>query len=395
MTVLSARAGCLLALCVVALAGASSAAASPALKLGITDDARVFAESERTFAKLGELRPQILRVNLHWNIVAARRPRKPTNHRDPRYDWSGYDRLALAAKARRIRLLFTIVSTPRWANGGRDWNYPPTHARALQQFAFAAASRYSGRYDVFADPYVDGVLPRVKMWTAWNEPNLKFFLRPVPRPWRMSYATAAARAYAKICNAVMRGVHAAQSRMNGEKVACGVTSPRQKRNAPSTGPLEFLAALRRTNARFDVYAHHPHPPSYRRRPGTPPGARGTVTLGNIRVLTSLLNRLYGPKRLWITEYGYQTRPPDHFGVSLRGQAAYLREAYVIAKRHPRIDMLVWFLLRDEATRRVPGKLGLPGWQSGLLFDQRTRGGRAKPAFTRFRCLASRRSTARC
>jgi hypothetical protein len=363
--------------------------------LGIMDDARVFAESERTFAKLRELRPQVLRVNLHWNVVAPRQPRNPSNHRDPRYDWSAYDRLALEAKARRIRLLFTIVSTPRWANGGRDWNYPPRRPGSLQSFAFAAASRYSGRHDAFADPYVDGVLPRVKMWTAWNEPNLEFFLRPVARRPGTSYATAAARTYAKICNAVTRGVHAAQSWMSGEKVACGVTSPRQKRNAPSTGPLEFMTALRRTNARFDVYSHHPHPPNYRRRPGTPPDSRRTVTLGNIKVLTSLLNRLYGRKRLWITEYGYQTRPPDYYGVSLGGQAAYVREAYAIAKRHPRIDMLVWFLLRDEPTRRVPGKLGLPGWQSGLLFDQRTYRGRAKPSFAVFRCLARRRSTAAC
>ena len=363
--------------------------------LGITDDARVFAEPESTFGKLAELRPQVLRVNLHWNAVAREQPLDPGNHTDPSYDWAAYDRAALEAKARGISLLFTIVSTPRWANGGRDWNYPPTRPSSLEAFAFAAASRYSGRYDAFNDPYVDGVLPRVKMWTAWNEPNLAYFLRPVPRPRGMPYATAAARAYAKICNAVMRGVHAAQRGASGEKVACGVTSPRQKRHAPSTGPLEFLSALRRTSARFDVYAHHPHPPIYTRRPGTPPDSRRTVTLGNIDVLLSLLGRLYGPKRLWITEYGYQTRPPDDYGVSLRGQAAYLREAYALAKRNPRIDMLIWFLLRDEPTRRVPGKLGLPGWQSGLLYDWRTNLGREKPAFARFRCLAARRSAARC
>jgi hypothetical protein len=391
----SARACFLFAACALALAGASSASASPALKLGIMDDARVFAESERTFGKLRELRPRVLRVNLHWNVVARRQPSNPSNHRDPSYNWSAYDRLALEAKARRIGLLFTIVSTPRWANGWRDWNYPPRRFALLQSFAFAAASRYSGRYDASQDPNVDVMVPRVKMWAAWNEPNLEYFLRPVPRPRGMSYASAAARTYAKICNAVVRGVHAAQRRMSGEKVACGLTSPRRKARAASTGPLEFLAALRRTNARFDVYAHHPHPPIYTRRPGTPPDAPRTVTLGNIGVLTSLLNRLYGPKRLWITEYAYQTRPPDYYGVSLRGQAAYLREAYAIAKRHPRIDMLVWFLLRDERTRRVPGRRGLPGWQSGLLFDQRTHRGRAKPSFAVFRCLARRHSTAAC
>jgi hypothetical protein len=217
--------------CALALAGTSSATASPALKLGMIDDARVFAEHERTFAKLRELRPQVLRVNLHWNVVARRQPSNPSSHRDPSYNWLAYDRLALEAKARRISLLFTIVSTPRWANGWRDWNYPPRRLASLQSFAFAAASRYSGRYDASEDPNVDAVLPRVKMWAAWNEPNLEYFLRPVPRPRRTSYASAAARTYARICNAVVRGVHAAQSRMSGEKVACGLTSPRRKPRA--------------------------------------------------------------------------------------------------------------------------------------------------------------------
>ena len=363
--------------------------------LGITDDARVFGDSRRTFMHLGRLRPHVLRVNLHWNVVARRRPRNPANHEDRRYDWGAYDGVALAAKARGIPLLFTIVSTPRWANGGRRWNHPPRYARALQEFAFAAASRYSGRYDLLADPDERRVLPRVKMWTAWNEPNLGYFLRVVRWPRGVSYATAAARTYAPLCNAVMRGVHAAQRRMSGEKVACGVTSPRKKEGPRSTGPLEFLLALKRAGGRFDVYAHHPHPPIYTRPPGAPPRSPRTITLGNINVLLSLLRRLYGPKHLWITEYGYQTRPPDYYGVSLRGQSAYLRQAYAIAKRHPRIDVLVWFLLRDEATRRVPGVYGLPGWQSGLMYDQRTRRGRAKPAFFRFRCLAVRRSASAC
>jgi hypothetical protein len=98
-----------------------------------------------------------------------------------------------------------------------------------------------------------------------------------------------------------------------------------------------------------------------------------VLLGNINELIKELTRLYGPKKLWITEYGYQTRPPDRaFGVSWAKQAAYLRQAVRIARRNPRIDMMVWFLLRDET------RLG--GWQSGLLTATMVR----KPAFAAFR-----------
>ena len=96
----------------------------------------------------------------------------------------------------------------------------------------------------------------------------------------------------------------------------------------------------------------------------PPGKRGNaptaVTLGNINVLIKEVTKLYGNKRLWITEYGYQTNPPDRiFGVSYANQARYLTQAYGIARRHPRIDMFLWFLLKDERII-VPTRAGSPG-----------------------------------
>ena len=36
-----------------------------------------------------------------------------------------------------------------------------------------------------------------------------------------------------------------------------------------------------------------------------------MTLGNIGDLITLVTQLYGNKRIWITEYGYQTNPPGH------------------------------------------------------------------------------------
>jgi hypothetical protein len=99
-----------------------------------------------------------------------------------------------------------------------------------------------------------------------------------------------------------------------------------------------------------------------------------VTLRNLDVLIRELTRLYGRKRVWITEYGYQTNPPDRaFGVSFVKQARYLTQAYAIARAHKRIDMMIWFLMRDEA------RIG-NGWQSGLY----TASGRRKPSWTAFR-----------
>ncbi len=86
-----------------------------------------------------------------------------------------------------------------------------------------------------------------------------------------------------------------------------------------------------------------------------------------------MTRLYGPKRIWLTEYGYETNPPDRvMGVSWSQQARFLTEAVEIAFANPRIDILMWFLLRDEAR--------IVGWQSGLMTATGTR----KPAFAAFR-----------
>ena len=129
---------------------------------------------------------------------------------------------------------------------------------------------------------------------------------------------------------------------------------------------------------FDAYAHHPYYGSPMESPTTkpPPGKRGqdptAVTLPNLDVLTKTLTELYGNMRIWITEYGYQTNPPDaFFGVSYAKQAAYLTQAVAIARKNPRVDMFLWFLLKDESRPE--------GWQSGLM----TAGGVKKPSFSAF------------
>ena len=111
-----------------------------------------------------------------------------------------------------------------------------------------------------------------------------------------------------------------------------------------------------------------------RRPGTSGQAATAVTLGNFDTLVSELNRLYGRRtRIWITEYGYQTNPPDRIiGVPYGKQASYLTQATTYARRHPQIDLFLWFLLRDEPR--------LSGWQSGLV----TVDGKRKASFNAFR-----------
>ena len=45
-----------------------------------------------------------------------------------------------------------------------------------------------------------------------------------------------------------------------------------------------------------------------------------VELGNINDLIKVVTQLYGNKRIWITEYGYQTNPPDRALRRLAGRS---------------------------------------------------------------------------
>jgi hypothetical protein len=352
------------------------AAAARGMLVGIYDPIQPVDSPEKTFPTLVKLRAQIIRLDLNWNVVASKEPASPADPSDPAYDWSGYDRTVLNAAKNKIQVLFTIYGTPRWAQGKQKGvNRAPRRMASLKYFALAAAKRYSGKFQ--RDDKTK--LPAVRRWLAWNEPNNPLFLKPQwAKVGKRRYIPIAAKTYAQICTAIWTGVHA--SRLNKEVVGCGATDPRGNNAArsrrPSISPIAFLNALKKYGLRhFDVYAHHPYYGRPGESPATMPKGKQTVTLANIGVLTKLLSKLYGNKKLWITEYGYQTRPPDRaFGVSWIKQAKYLTQAYKIARRNPRITMMLWFLLKDE------GRLG--GWQSGLF----TAGGKKKPAYDAFRRL---------
>jgi hypothetical protein len=379
------RAAAALAATLVALAVvlAPSASASPSLKVGIFDDGVVlYGEPDIVFPQLAKTGTQLLRVNLWWSgpgiSVATRKPKRPGDPKDPAYNWDTYDRTVRFSIVNNIQPIFSIIGTPPWANAAKGWNVAPTNARDLRLFAAAAQKRYSGTF-----VNADGItLPRVSLWMAWNEPNNPVFLKPQYRRTGKTWAIQSGRDYAKMCNAVVQGVKSIQ---RSSTVACGATGPRGNNNPnssrPSVSPLPFLRAMKLGGAKgFDAYAHHPYYGSPAETPSTPPppGKRGrpptAVTLGNIDVLIKEIDRLYGKRmRIWVTEYGYQTNPPDRFyGVTYSKQAKYLTQAVSVVRANPRIDVFLWFLLRDEE------RLG--GWQSGLTTFE----GKRKSSFNAFR-----------
>ena len=138
-------------------------------------------------------------------------------------------------------------------------------------------------------------------------------------------------------------------------------------------PASALAAATAAHAKLDAYAHHPYPLSPRETPSSG-GCKNcpSITMATIPKLLILVRRSFGPKPIWLTEYGYQTNPPDTFlGVSPKRQATLLSLAAMRAWRLPRVTMLIQYLYRDEAV--------LSRFQTGLVFAN----GQPKPSLQGF------------
>ena len=381
-------AGVIVAVCLTAFVAATArpAEGSRYLRVGIYDEAQtLYGPVDKTFALFKQLHAQEVRLNLYWGGkygVATSRPRSATNPADPAYDWSLYDRTVQYAAQSGVHVLFSVYGTPAWANGGKGMNVAPTRAVDLRNFALAAAKRYSGTYKGTdgADPAGGEGVARLE---RAEQPDLPRAAVPQVRdrlgdPERERPTRGSATRSTTACTRRWR-------RASGSRAAArrprGNNNPSSSR--PSVSPLAFLRAAKLAGLKtFDAWAHHPYyagpsdtPTS---KPVTTKGAPATaVTLGNLSDLIREVTRLYGNKRIWITEYGYQTNPPDPiFGVSWAKQAAYLTEAFGIARRNPRIDMMLWFLLKDEPN--------LSGWQSGLI----TYSGVKKPSFAAFMKMAA-------
>jgi hypothetical protein len=336
------------ALILAALAGAlaapASAAAAPGITFGIQDDAWLHSSPLETRLKtLDRLGPDVVRFTVRWDQVARKRPARATNPNDKAYDWQGSDAILRGLRAHHIAVLVTLYGAPRWANGHHGPNVMPRSKWTFSAFAVAVAKRY----------------PWIRRWEIWNEPNLRTFLRPnSPRLYVQ-----------RLLNPTVAALHRVR---RGMTVAGGATSPR--RTPSGMGPIQFMRGMRAAHARLDVYSHHPYPVS---RLETPSSANcryctGILTMARLPDLLKEVRRDFGGRHVWLTEYGYQTNPPDRYlGVSRALQAKYLAQASYLARKAPRVDLLIHFLVKDE---RTAGR-----WQSGLM----TFRGAQKPSFWSF------------
>jgi hypothetical protein len=343
------------------LSAPAAASAAPQMWMGFQDDPYFRWLPERFFMRDRAMQANatIMKTTVYWFNTAPRRPANAASPFDPAYKWEDLDEFVRQAADRDIEVMLTIWGTPSWAGPAR--NRLPRRLADMTNFARALATRYSGR---------NRALPFVRFYSVWNEPNLQLFLAPQYAGKR----SVGPGLYARLYRAAYAGLKAGSP---NAQIAIGETSARGLRTSPSHAPARFAEALSklRPKLRFAAFAHHPYsapanqPPT--QRVGWP-----NVSMTSLPRFGASLDKWFGRKNipLWLTEYGHETRPEDRRGVTYAQQSAYLSTAVSMARRNPRVGMLIWFAIRDNEVNL---------WQSGLL----TYGGLEKPAFDRFSVLA--------
>lgn len=348
----------------LSLAAPISALAADRMWVGFQDDPSFRWRQDRAsmLDEAVDTNVGVIRTTVYWSRVAPRRPANASSSFDSAYRWDDLDELVRSAQFRGMETLLTIWGTPDWANKGKGPNFAPTNLGDLTAFARALASRYSGRNPGY---------PYVRFYSVWNEPNLEQFLAPT---FDKKGKPVSPYTYAKLYRAAYAGLKSGSSTA---VVGVGETSPRG-RDKPSPGPIQDslapatfarLLSTSRPRVTFDAWAHHPYsvlgqgPLQKARYPN--------VHLTQLAQFSKDLAKWYGkPVALWITEYGFETKPGEPHGVALSEQAAYASQTIDILRRIPSVRMLIWFIFRDDPTST---------WQSGLI----NRNGTKKPAFATF------------
>jgi len=266
-------------------------------------------------------------------------------------------------------------------------------------------------------PNTGPVLPRVDTWSIWNEPNMPGWLTPQSDEQNSSLP-ASPRIYRGLADAMYSGLREAGH--GSDTILIGETAPRgasKRAVTQSLPPLLFVRELFCLDRRFRPYSGHAaevrdcppggrgfrgahpvlfnatafahHPYAFEAPPTASDPTRDNVVIADLGRLTKTLDRAvrqhgsHKRYKLWLTEYGYQTDPPDPYvGWSWKTQARYLAAAEWLAYRRSRVRSTAQFLLYDDAPRIDFAENDPRYWgtfQTGL----RTSDGKKKKAYAAY------------
>ncbi len=387
----------LLAFLLVSLIGFTSAttsaeAAPRAFNTAIIDGDAFEHGSEAAFDHAADTGARYIKNNMYWNYIltdgdAAERPGTElqpfdaTDPGSPYYHWTTFDRIVREADAHGMEVIYSVVGTPRWARIGacKDTGICSPKPADYADFATAAATRYSGTYDPGNG---QGVLPRVRFWQAWVEPNLDLFYAPV---FNKNGTPAAPYTFRNMLNAFYDAVHAVD---DSNFVIAGGLAPNAVKNR-AIAPLAFTRMALCMTGNFknprpkagcnfkvkaDAWSVHPYTTGSPIHTPSKPDNMSVIALPRLNKLlvaarkAKRLTSVYGNTQLWVTEFSWDSKPPDPGGVPSVELARWVSQAmYLMYKAN--VQTMTWFGLRDHA--RQPGQKWSESFDSGLYLRGET------------------------
>jgi hypothetical protein len=318
------------------------------LARGISDGVLLLSPSaqvrDQTLTRARQAGARVVRIPVDWRGIVEAVPGAGSDLADPGsgvYRFGTLDAVVRGAVEKGLIPLLVIFDAPSFAEAPARWRYAykgswdPDPAR-LQTFAAAVARRYDGS---FPDPQRRGAtLPRVRLFQAWNEPNLPEYLEPQWIVRARHWVAFSATMYRGMLDAVYAGVKSVAA--SDIVVSAGIAPNGDPAGVGRTAPVPFLRALLclpeahvscPEPACFDVLAFHPL------SVGDPDLAAPSaldVSISDAAKVTALLERAErlhtilpaGRKPVWVTELNWESDPPARGGVPGRLQAAWVSRA---------------------------------------------------------------------
>jgi hypothetical protein len=392
----------LLVMLAFALPAASAHAARP-LVTAIADPAEFTGGSAPlAFERSADAGATMVRIFISWTEVAPPGTTKPSgfdarNPADPHYSWDGADRQIRLALAQGLTPIVGLAWAPEWAetasNSGWTGAGRPDPG-AYGDFAYAAARRYGGGF---------AGLPRVRYWEAWNEPNLFVNLlpqydTPLSEPVTANSEPLSGRHYRLLLNAFAASAHRVHRDnvvIGGNTAPFGRYGAREHGVAPMVFMRQMLCMTRRNRpqpgcrgrANLDVWSHHPYTEGGPTHKAESPD---NVSLGDLPRMRRLLRaaikaghiRSRRQVRFWVTEFAWDTNPPDPNTVPVKLHGRWVAEALYRMWLNG-ISLVTWFQIRDEYRPELPKRAE---YTAGLYFRCLTGPScdKPKPALAAFR-----------
>ena len=261
--------------------------------IGLLFNLRIYTRAEigAQLSALARTGATLVRADAPWEATEPRPPVGGFAH----YNWQFDDQIAGALAAHRLQWLPVIDYSPTWVRSVRGVDHSaPTSPAAYAAYAGALAARYGPRGSFWRAHL--GLHPEpVRTYEIWNEPDSAFFWKPRPNP------AAYARLYL-LARAAIKSV-----RPGARVIIGGLTRPASFMPA-------LLSAEPALRGHIDGVGIHPY------------GRDPQAVLARVRkARLALRSAGMAGVPLYVTEFGWRTRPPGGFGFA----AASLRPGFIL------------------------------------------------------------------